>query len=332
MYTFFIGIDVSKSWIDVAYRATGKSNYLGQFTNSEEGFEQMVGALTRLTAQNCSEWFVCLENTGSYSKPLCMWLWSKDIAYKEEMPLRINNSLGLSRGKSDKYDAKDICTYAYQRRDEIQADVPDNEDCHRLRKLLSRREFLVKKKKAATNSLTNQKSDLDSEMYALFQQQNEQLLEVYNQQIAEIEECIQETVKRNKKIQKNDQLGRSVIGVGPIISASIIAFSSNYGRFANARKMASYLSIAPYPNQSGTSRQGKDQVPPFGNKFIKSLLSNGAQVAIQYDKELKTYFQRKMDEGKAYGTVMNAIKNKLIHRIFAVVKRQTPYVPLATYA
>ncbi|MEX0813983.1 MAG: transposase, partial [Chitinophagales bacterium] len=223
-------------------------------------------------------------------------------------------------------------TYAYQRRDEIQADVPDNGDCTKLRKLLSRRAFLVSKKKATINSLANQKPDLDSDMYALFEEQNGKLVELYKQQITEVEKCIQETVSRNKKMQKNDQLGRSVIGVGPIISASIIAFSSNYGRFGNARKMASYLSIAPYPNQSGTTRKGKDKVHPFGNKFIKSLLSNGAQVAIQYDKQLKGYYQRKMDEGKEYGTVMNAVKNKLIQRIFAVIKRRTPYVPLASYA
>lgn len=332
MYQFFIGIDVSKPWIDVAYRVTGKTNYLGQFPNSEEGFGQMLRELGQQTDHAQPEWFICLENTGSYSKPLCRWLWSKDIPYKEEMPLRINNSLGLSRGKSDKYDAKDICTYAYQRRGEVQADVPEDGDCHRLRKLLSRRSFLVSKKKAAVNSLTNQKSDLDPDMYALFQQQNEKLLELYAQQITEIEKCIEETVRQNKEIQRNDKLGRSVIGIGPIISASIIAFSSNYDRFRNARKMASYLSIAPYPNQSGISRRGKDKVHPFGNKFIKSLLSNGAQSAIRYDKELKVYFQRKMDEGKAYGTVMNAVKNKLIHRVFAVIKRQKPYVPLANYA
>ncbi|MEX0812076.1 MAG: transposase, partial [Chitinophagales bacterium] len=274
MYKFFIGVDVSKSWIDVAYRVTGKTNYLGRFPNSKEGFEQMVDGLGKHTGQAPSVWFVCLENTGSYSKPLCRWLWGRNIPYREEMPLRISKSMGLSRGKSDKYDAKDICTYAYQRRDEIQADVPDNGDCTKLRKLLSRRAFLVSKKKATINSLANHKPDLDADTYALFKQHNEQLVELLSRQIAEIEERIKETVKQDKEIKENDQLGRSVIGVGPIISASIIAFSSNYSRFNNSREMASYLSIAPYPNQSGTSRKGKDKVHPFGNKFIKSLLSN----------------------------------------------------------
>jgi len=57
---------------------------------------------------------------------------------------------------------------------------------------------------------------------------------------------------------------------------------------------------------------------------MKALLSNCVASAIQYDKELKTYYHRKLVEGKDSGVVLNAIKNKLFHRVFAVIKRQTP--------
>jgi len=40
------------------------------------------------------------------------------------------------------------------------------------------------------------------------------------------------------------------------------------------------------------------------------------------------YYERKIAEGKPEGIVFNNIKNKLIHRVFAVIKRQTPFVPL----
>ena len=332
MYDFFIGIDVSKCWIDVAYRGSGKAIYLDQFANTPEGYQQMVNRLKSVSHCSPDQWFVCLEDTGSYSSGLCRWLWDQQIPYKEETPLRINKSIGLSRGKSDKADAKDICQYAFEKRDDIQADIPDDEHCDKLRKLISRRNFLVKQKTSVTNSLEEQKAEFDAETYALLQKQNEQMLETLDQYITDMDKMISNVIKQNKSIQKNDELVRSVIGVGPITSATLIAYTNNFTSIANARKLANFISIAPHPNQSGTTKKGKDRVHPFGNKYIKSLLSNGAQSAIRYDNELKAYFKRKMEEGKEYGQVMNAVKNKLIQRIYAVIKRGTPYVPLGNYA
>jgi hypothetical protein len=49
--------------------------------------------------------------------------------------------------------------------------------------------------------------------------------------------------------------------------------------------------------------------------------------SIQYNEELKAYFKRKVAEGKPKMSVLNAVQNKLIHQIVAVVKRGTPYEP-----
>ncbi len=69
----------------------------------------------------------------------------------------------------------------------------------------------------------------------------------------------------------------------------------------------------------------------MANKKIKSLLSNGVAAAKRFDPEMGLYYVRKIDQGKAKGVVLNNIKNKLVQRAFAVVKRQTPYVQMANY-
>ena len=61
---------------------------------------------------------------------------------------------------------------------------------------------------------------------------------------------------------------------------------------------------------------------------IKANLSNAARSAIQNDPELRLYYDRKAKEGKEHGVIMNAVKFKLITRVFAVVKRRTPFVKL----
>jgi len=73
------------------------------------------------------------------------------------------------------------------------------------------------------------------------------------------------------------------------------------------------------------------KVSPLGHKKLKALLTNGVMSAIQYDKELKAYYERKIAEGKLKYKVLNAVKNKLISRVFATVKRGTPYVELFNY-
>ena len=65
-YSFFVGCDISKAVVDVAYHLAGKSNYLGQFPNNQKGFERVVKKLSKLSDQPVSEWFICFENTGVY--------------------------------------------------------------------------------------------------------------------------------------------------------------------------------------------------------------------------------------------------------------------------
>ncbi len=65
---------------------------------------------------------------------------------------------------------------------------------------------------------------------------------------------------------------------------------------------------------------------------MKSLLSMASVSAIQYDSELRLYYNRKLAEGKNKMSAINNVRNKLISRAFAVVKRGTPYVVLQQYA
>ena len=65
---------------------------------------------------------------------------------------------------------------------------------------------------------------------------------------------------------------------------------------------------------------------------MKALLSIAVFAAITHDPDLKTYYKRKVAEGKPKGVVRNAVKNKMIQRVFSVVNRKSPYVKLMQYA
>lgn len=328
MYSFFIGTDVSKATIDVSYYVGSKAIYLGQFSNKVYGFKKMVAQLELVTQIPKTSWFICFENTGVYSKSFLEWLFSQGIPCREENALKISKSLGIKRGKSDKADSRDICQYAYEKRGIMIPTKLSKPLIIILRRLLSRRNLLVRSKQSFSNSLMDQKSVVNPEIFHVMSEHNKAMTDMLTQQIEEIDLLIKSTIKQDDQTATNDELLRSIKGIGPVIAAYLIAFTDDFTTFDNSRQFACYCGIAPFPNQSGT-KTGRTKVNHMANKRIKAVLSNGINSAIQWDTGIKNYYNRKIGEGKAKGVVLNAVKNKIIHRAFAVINRQTPYIKLA---
>jgi len=89
--------------------------------------------------------------------------------------------------------------------------------------------------------------------------------------------------------------------------------------------MACYCGVAPFEHRSGTSIRGKTKVSSFANKKLKRLPYMVAMSTISSDKQLSQYYKRKVGEGKNRMLVINVVRNKIIHRLCAVIKRSTPY-------
>lgn len=332
-YLLIIGVDVSKSVIDVSYKkdSNNESVYLGRYSNNEAGFDNCKQSLRELTTVNEDTWFLCFENTGVYSKKLLQWSIQNNILCKEEDPIRISRSLGIRRGKSDKIDSKAITQYAYEKQDSLTPSSLPKPELSKIKKLLSRRDLLVKHKTALQVSLKEQNQVLEDALLNDLVEANDRLIVVYKEQIKNIEKQIKSIIDNDEELHRNDNLIQSVVGIGQITSAHILSITNNFREFKDAKKFACYCGVAPFPNSSGT-RNGRTKVSQMANKKMKSLLSNCILSTIRYDSEIMRYYNRKKEEGKESGVVLNAIKNKLIQRVFAVVKRGTPYVKLMTYA
>lgn len=331
MYSFFVGCDISKASFDVSYQSA-KPVYVGQFKNSLDGFKRMVRELRKTTKEPQSKWMICFENTGVYSKALLEWLISQQIGCLEENPLKIAKSRGLKRGKNDVIDSKTICRYVFEKRDSIVPTQLSKPLIVNLKKLLSRRDLLVRQKQSLLVSLQDQRQGIDPHHYLLFKKQNDKLIKLYSQQISSIEKEINRTVEEDQQVKKNYELVQSVIGIGPIIAGYMIATTNNFESFESARKFGSYSGIAPFLHNQSGKKKGVNRVSHMANKKLKSLLSNGARAAILFDPQLRLYYQRKVAEGKGKGLVFNNVKNKLVQRAFAVIKRQKAYVKLGAYA
>ncbi len=328
----FIGIDVSKLTFDATIILKGslQTVHHKQFKNQKTGYKQLVKWIKSLYVNfDESTWVFCMEQTGVYSYHLCCFFEENSLDYCHESTLKINRSLGIiKREKSDKADSRDIAKYLYQHIEELSFYKLPSQSLQKLKALVSFRRILLKQKVALQASSKEIAAFSDKETSRFIKTESNRLIKSYVQKIKKTEEEILKLMTEDSVLSEAYKLTTSVVGIGPIIAAYIIARTNCYSNFPNPRHFASYSGSAPFERSSGTSIKKVVRINKMADKELKSLLTNGAYAAIRYDGQIKQYYLRKIKEGKNEFSVINAIRNKLIHRVFVTVNRGTPYVKM----
>lgn len=322
-----LGIDISKLTIDV-YLHVNQSHEL--FNNNPAGFRKLISWLKKEKII-LKDLLVCFEHTGMYSFELANFLTIKNIDYVMESAIQIKRSMGIVRGKNDKIDAQRIADYAYRRRDKLEFSVLPSKMISKIQKLLSLRETMVKHRSSYKVTIQENSRVLVKSEYKCFFEAQNKLVKSLTTQICKVEEEIKLIITSDLKLENTYNLITSISGVGFIVAAYFISTTSCFTKFKNGRKYACYCGTAPFEYSSGTSIHFKTRVNPMANKKMKSLLNMSARSAITCDPELKEYYHRKVEQGKNKMSALNIIRNKIIHRVFAVVNRGTPYVVLQNH-
>ncbi|MFH2029421.1 MAG: IS110 family transposase [Bacteroidota bacterium] len=321
---WFIGIDISKKTLDLVIynQEKKKSSKHFKVTNDSKGFKKMIKIL-KSEGVKINETFVCLEHCGIYGLDIGFFLEGK-IDFCFCSPLHIKRSLGLTRGKNDKLDAFKIARFCYLYRDELMPSSMPTEIMLKLKNLSNERCRVVKSAKIEKQVIKELSVQLDKKATTRAKKR----IQVLTEDIKAIEKEILELIKTNDKLEENCNLLLSITGIGMVNAVMMMLCTNNFEGITNARSFACYCGVAPFEYSSGTSIRGKTRVSNLANKRMNADLTNAARSAVINDSELKIYYKRKRSEGKAHGTVMNAVKFKIITRAFAVINRRTPFVKL----
>lgn len=327
----FIGIDISNETLDVSVIEKGgkKPEYqdLNDVTNSIKGFANIASWIKK-QKKVLKDCLFCMEHTGTYGLLLFAWLTEQNIDFVVEPGYKIKRSLGITRGKNDKIDARRLAAYAYTHREDLELFKMPCDLIIKLKQLLTYRDQCVRTRTSFKNSLKNHKQYEKLTGLKGITDQIKKDIKEYDAIVTDLEKQIVKVIESDPQVKKNFELTRSIKGIGLVIAAFMLMSTNNFTSFENGRKYACYAGIAPFEYQSGSSIKGKSRVSHLGNKDIKALLSNGCNSAIQWDPEIKRYYERKAQEGKEHKLIVNAISCKMVNRVFAVVKRQTPFVQL----
>ena len=326
-YDEVVGIDVSKKTIDAYCYQTQVHKV---FTNDLSGYKSLIKWVLKET--KVSSVFYCFENTGYYSLKLALYLDSQDIVYVEESPLKIKRSSGVVKEKTDRLDAQLIARYAWLYREELEPSIVKSTSHLELGRLLALRDQIVRNNAGLKGTLKEMKVLLSSPTTDFGCISLKRSIDYLSKQVKAIETRIKEILSEDNSMSRNYELLTSLKGFGLVVSSQLIYHTGNFTRFESWRAFSSYCGTAPFEHRSGTSIHRRKQCHYLGDRKMKSLLSMASVSAIQHDMELRLYYKRKLAEGKDKMLAINNVRNKLIARAFAVVKRGTPYVVLNKYA
>lgn len=327
-YEFYIGIDVSKDTLDVAVlneQHKEEVNHL-KIRNNDDGIHEMITWLNEKQQDfSIARTLFCMEATGLYCYPLLQFLYQNNAAIWVENAVQIKRSIGVLRGKNDKVDAIRIAQYAFKNIDRVRFWEPKREVVDMLKHLAALRERLVETKKRLITPVEEFRKVGNEQMAKMLGKSMHKSIQAIEKDIEGIENQMKKIISDDDQLRKLYSLVTSVVGIGFVTATNLIIHTNEFTLIKDARKLACYCGIAPFEHSSGSSVRGRTRVSSMANKKLKTNLHMASLTGMKLDEGLRNYYERKVAEGKNKMSVLNAIKNKLVARIIAVVNRGTPY-------
>lgn len=331
-FKYVLGVDMSKNWFNFCLMS---ANYdilwEGEIENSDDWIFRFLSELLKKEEVSAiSDVFLCLEHTGIYVKPLVKCWASKGGQLSLIHAPKISQSLTGSFGweeKTDSLDARRIAEYGIRFHDKLQIWQVKNESLDLLQGLQRQRERLAQ----AIHNLevpVNESKQFDAlDMYHALSKHQSQSIKALKKDLKSLEKSLEQLIAQDPYLNKLFKLITSVEGVGPVTGREIMIATGGFTDFlpTQAKAFARYSGVVPYKKQSGKSVRKKERIGKRSHKKVKTLLTMGALSILKGKGELCEYYHRKKAEGKHHYSIINAMRNKMILRVFAVVRNQDMY-------
>jgi transposase len=302
----FVGVDVSKLRLDVFVRPDDEE--LG-FSNDELGISELVQRLSALAPER-----VLLEATGGLEVPLVAALAEVGLPVVALNPRQIRNfakAIG-KLAKTDSIDARIIAQYAELICPPIRP-IPD-EQSRLLSATVARRRQVVEMITAERNRWLQAKGGLQDQIH--------QHVAYLEQTLADLDHELGTQIRQNPNWHEKDQLLRTVPGVGPVLSRTLLANLPELGTLSN-REVSLLVGVAPINRDSGLMR-GKRCISG-GRVSVRNPLYMATLVATRFNPIIRACYSRLTSAGKAKKVALVACMRKLLTILNAMVRHHAPW-------
>jgi transposase len=312
-----LGIDISKAKFDARLEVNGKAKKQ-QFANSPDGYKKLVAWLKFLKVERVH---ACMEATGTYGEGLAEYLYTLGHAVSVVNPARIKGHAQsqMKRHKTDELDAEVIRHFCETQTPELWH--PVKPEIKELRSLVRRRDDLVSMRTQESNRL--QSGSLSDGV----RKSIEALLEHLEQQIAELENQIQEHIDQHPELKHQVDLITSIPGLGHHTAIKLVAELMDIAGYADARSLAASVGVTPAQHRSGTSVKGTSHISKVGNGTLRGALWWPAVSAMRFNPVIQNFTKTLRKAKKHNFAIIIAVIRKLLHLVYGVIKNNTPFDP-----
>ena len=312
-----LGIDLAKLTFDATLLTTSKAHHHHSFPNTPDGFAQLQ---TWLLEHGVRKVHACMEATNIYWEALASWLHACGHIVSVVNPARIKGyaQATMQRNKTDKLDSAIIAAFCASHHPSPWQ--PLTEAQRRLRALVRHREDLLETQFQQENRLRDTTDSMVLSSLTV-------VLETLRSQLAAVEQAIKEHLEAQQELRVNAQLLTSIVGIGMITAAKVLAEFSDIEHYESAKSAAADAGLTPRHFESGTSVRRKTRLSKVGKAGIRKALYMPAIVAMRHCPSCKAYAEGLAARGKPRKVIIGAMMRKLVHIIYGVLKHRTPYDP-----
>jgi transposase len=304
----FVGIDVSKDWLDVAKEPSGCQC---RVANEQAGLDQLVAWIG--DPAGC---LVVMEATGGYEMLAAATLSAAGFEVAVANPRQVRQH-ARSRGqlaKTDKLDAKAIADFA-QRNQPVARPLAD-EQTRLLAALMARRRQLVAMLTMEKNRLQQAPKPLAEPIARHIQ--------FLKTELDQVDDELGDQIRQSDIWREKDEILRSVPGVGEVTSRTLLADLPELGELSN-KKIAALAGVAPFNCDSG---KFKGQRTIWGGRAtVRTALYMAVVSALRFNPVIRLHYQRLKALGKQTKVAMVACMRKLLVILNTMLKERTTWQP-----
>ncbi|MDX1904271.1 MAG: IS110 family transposase [Thermonemataceae bacterium] len=326
--TIFVGCDVSATCLYFAYHS-GQNWQEQNIPNQWDSIESYVKEIALQQEQAQIAFHFIVEATGTYSSKLIYAFCRENIKVSVVSPhqsswaaLRYFFKMKNKSQKNDRADARLLAEYGNLNQKDLKVYVAENEHYFKIRQYMN-----------AIAQLEKLKMEVLSQLHAHQQlppaRQNEVIVQLYKQNIAQFEAQIIELDKELSQIQpleigaeESKKYIKSVVGIGEKMANLFIVQTGGLDKFQTAKQLAKFIGITPTQHQSGTSIRSKGRTSKKGNITLRKTLYVATWSAIRFNKAAKALYQRLKQKGKPSKVALIAVANLLVRQVFVVAKKK----------
>jgi len=300
------GIDVSKDWLDVALGAESL-----RVANEVAGVSSLIERL-----QAMSVGLVVMEATGGYETQAASAIAGAGLRLAVVNPRQVRDFAKATGrlAKSDRIDAHVIAAFGQAIEPQI-VQLPD-EQTRELQALLVRRSQLLGMRVQESNRL--------GPMQGAMRKQIKSHIAWLDRAIDEVNTDLTARLRSSPAWREKDELLRSLKGIGPITSGTLMASLPELGQL-NRRSIAALVGVAPFNRDSGTFR-GRRAIWG-GRAHVRHVLYMAAIAAVRSNPVIKPFYEKLIARGKPHKVAMVACMRKMLTILNAMMRSNTPWTP-----